>query len=211
MKTVHIEFISDFICPWCYLGKARLERVKATIADEIRLDIDLKPYILYPHIPKGGLPKSDFATKTKPGMGKSLRMEAEKEGIHFNYKYIERIPNSLEAHRLVALVKNNTLKYELAKKIFYGYFEEGQNIEDSVYLLQQAQIAGVSKETCLQFSESNLGAEAVQLAILQSKKEEFINIVPSMKLDHKFLISGLQSAEVLEKYIRRAAHLQFKE
>lgn len=208
-KTVHIEFISDFICPWCYLGKARLERVKTVIADDILLDIDLKPYLLYPHIPKGGVPKSDFATKTKPGMGKSLRMEAEKEGIHFNYKYIERIPNSLEAHRLVSLVKDNVLKYELAKKIFYGYFEEGQNIEAHDYLLQQAQIVGISKETCGQFRDSNEGEKAVHLAIAESK-EEFINIVPSMKLDHKFLISGLQSAEVLEKYIQRAARLQTK-
>ncbi len=143
MKTVHIELISDFICPWCYLGKARLERVKAAIADEIRLEIDLKPYILYPSIPKGGVPKSIFAKKTKPGMGRSLRQEAEKEGIHFNYKYIERIPSSFEAHRLVYLVEDNAKKYELTKRLFYGYFEEGQNIEAPVYLLQQAIEVGV--------------------------------------------------------------------
>jgi len=209
MQTVHIELISDFICPWCYLGKARLERVKAAIADEILLEIDLKPYILYPSIPKGGVPKSVFAKKTKPGMGKSLRLEAEKEGIHFNYKYIERIPSSFEAHRLVYLVEGNTKKYALAKRFFYGYFEEGQDIEATDYLLQQARTIGV-KETVLQnFMESDAGQAGVQAAILESK-ETFINIVPSIKLDHQFLITGLQSAEVLEKYIHRAAKLQSK-
>jgi len=79
MTTVNIEFTSDFICPWCYIGKARLERVRALLQDEIKLDIELKPYLLYPHVPKGGAPKSDFSKKVKPGMGRSLKNEAKVE------------------------------------------------------------------------------------------------------------------------------------
>ena len=83
MKTVHIEFIGDFICPWCYVGKVRLERVRERLKNEIRLDIKVKPYVLYPSIPKGGVSKSTFK-KTKPGMGRALRQEAQVENIQFN-------------------------------------------------------------------------------------------------------------------------------
>lgn len=207
MKTVHIEFISDFICPWCYIGKARLERVQAAVAADIQLDIDIKPYVLYPHIPKGGLPKSDFAKKTKPGMGRSLRQEAAVENIHIHYKHIERIPYSFEAHRLVSLVSGNAKKYELAKKIFHDYFELGQDIEDTDYLVAQGQAIGIDTTILNRFIFTDLGASAVQSSIDQTK-QEFINVVPSLRLDRKIVMPGLQSADVWENYIRRAAKLQ---
>ena len=122
MKTVHVEFIGDFICPWCYLGKVRLERVKELVKDEIQLEIEVKPYVLYPSIPKGGAPKANFR-KAKPGMGKALRQEAKVENIQFNYQLIERIPYSLEAHRLVWLIKDNDQAYQLSKQLFHDYFE----------------------------------------------------------------------------------------
>lgn len=205
MKTVHIEFIADFICPWCYIGKMRLERIKTILANEIQLNIDLKPYILYPHIPKGGLPKSDFAKKTKPGMGRSLRQEAKIEGIQINYKRIERIPCSFEAHRLVGLVEDNVVKYELAKQIFHDYFELGQDIEDLDYLVMKGQAVGMNTALLNRFFFTDIGATDIQtVETLQCNvSTEFIRVVPSIRLDKKILIPGLQSADVWEKYIRR--------
>lgn len=204
MKTVHIEFISDFICPWCYLGKARLERIQKILAPDIQLDIEVKPFLLYPHIPKGGVHKSHFAKKTKPGMGRSLRREAELEGIRINYRNIEFIPYSMEAHRLVWLVEDKTQQYDLAMRLFHGYFEEGQNLEDHNYLSEQAALSGVSNTVIEQFTTTDAGLAACQHYI-ESAKEDFVNLVPTLKLNHRFKVLGLQSPDVLEKYIRRAA------
>ncbi len=204
MKTVHIEFISDFICPWCYLGKARLERVQQLLAPDIQLDIEVKPFLLYPHIPKGGVHKSHFAKKTKPGMGRSLRKEAEIEGIKISYRNIEFIPYSMEAHRLVWLVEDKQQKYDLAMRLFYGYFEEGQNLEDHTYLSEQATLSGVPSAIIEQFKSTEAGLAACENYI-QDAKDNFVNLVPTLKLNHKFTVLGLQSADVLEKYIRRAA------
>ena len=204
--TVHIEFISDYICPWCYIGKARLERVRETLANEIDLEIELKPYLLYPAIPIGGVDKSVFSKKTKPGMGRSLKAESKIESIEINYKNIERIPNSLEAHRLTWLTKPSK-KYELAKRIFHGYFEEGQDIEHHDFLIEQAQKVGIDKNTIGKFFSTDAGKTEVAKAI-QDSKNEFITVVPSLRLDHQFLIPGLQSDDVWEKYIRRAAEIQ---
>ena len=206
MKTVHIEFIGDFICPWCYLGKVRLERIQKILAPDIQLDIEVKPYILYPKIQKGGAPKSVFARKTKPGMGKALRHEAKLENLQFNYKLIDRIPRSMEAHRLIWLIENNDLKYQLSKTIFHDYFEKGQDIENIEYLTTIAKLAGISENTISEFTKTDRGTKAIETQI-QTYKEDCITVVPYMKINRMIAIPGLQSTEVLENYLKRAARM----
>lgn len=206
IPTVHLEFISDYICPWCYIGKARLEKVKEILKDEINLEIQVSPFLLYPSIPIGGIDKAVFSKKSKPGMGRSLRDEAKIEEIEINYKNIKRIPNSLEAHRLTWFVEPR-LKYELAKRIFHAYFEEGKNIEETNILMELAKRVEVDKNILEKFATTTAGKDEVDFAI-KNAKEEFISVVPSFRLDHSFLIPGLQSVEVWEKYIRRAAVIQ---
>lgn len=206
IPTVHVEFISDYICPWCYIGKARLERVKKKLMNEINLEIVVSPFLLYPSIPKGGVNKTVFSKKSKPGMGRSLRDEAKIEGIEINYKNIERIPNSLEAHRITWLTEPK-LKYELGKRIFHAYFEHGKDIEDLNFLMEEARSVGVDEKVIEKFSSTDDGKGEVDLAI-QNAKEVFVSVVPSLRLDGNFLIPGLQSVEVWENYIRRAAKIQ---
>ena len=206
MKTIHIEFIGDFICPWCYLGKMRLERVKEILAPTIQLDIEVKPYILYPNIEKGGAHKSLFAKKAKSGMGKALRQEAKLENIEFNYKLIDRIPRSMEAHRLIWLIENNDLKYQLSKTIFHDYFEKGQDIENTDYLVEIAKQAGISEKIISDFTTIDKGTKDIE-ALIQTYKEEFITVVPYLKINRMIAIPGLQSIEVLENYLRRAARM----
>lgn len=209
MITVHIEFISDFICPWCYIGNARLIRLREKLAGTIQLEIVPKPYILYPHISKGGLLKEHFAKRTKPGMGRSLKYEAARESLEIKYKNIERIPYSLEAHQLMALIPDNTVKNKLAKRIFINYFENGQDIESHNFLIEEAKKLGVNKEILGRFEFTDEGLETCQ-AFIKQAKDDFINIVPSLRLDHQFLIPGLQEIDVWEKYIRRAAEIQLQ-
>lgn len=204
---VQIDFISDFICPWCYIGKSRLHRIKNRLANEIELEIKPIPYILYPHIPKGGLPKENFARKVKPGMGRSLKYEAKHEGISINYKKIERIPYSLEAHRLVQLVEDDVLKYELSRQIFQDYFEQGQDIEDLDYLVEKGRAFGMSKAISSRFLFTDIGLQKTEEA-LQQAKDLFISVVPSIRLDKKIVMPGLQTEEAWESYIRRAAALR---
>lgn len=206
LPTVHLEFISDYICPWCFIGKARLERLKEMLKDEIILDIQVAPFLLYPTIPKGGIEKSVFSKKSKPGMGKSLRKEAQLEGIEINYKNIERIPNSLEAHRLTWLTEPH-LKYDLAKNIFKHYFENGNDIENQNFLSEQAKLVGVADKIIEKFKTTDDGKFEVDAAI-KIAKESYISVVPSLRLDAAFMIPGLQSIEVWENYIRRAAAIQ---
>jgi predicted DsbA family dithiol-disulfide isomerase len=206
MKTLHIEFIGDFICPWCYLGKVRLERLREMLLPDIQLNIEVKPYILYPNIPKGGAPKSAFANKTKPGMGKALNYEAALENVAFHYHLIERIPQSMAAHRLIWLVDDHHLKYQLSKTIFHDYFEKGQDIEDLNYLRQIAQTANIAESILTRLTSTDDGQEAIENYV-QSCKEELITVVPYLKINKIIALPGLQSIEIWENYLRRAARL----
>lgn len=204
MKTVKLDFISDYICPWCYIAKIRLYKIMQSLQHNINIELNLKPYILYPNIPEGGIAKSSFANKSKAGMGKSLRKEAAIEGISINYKLIDVIPNSLAAHRLTQLLTDESQKYELAISIFRAYFEYGENIEDSKILAKYAKLNNLNPDLVNSYLNSDVGLDETKTSIA-STRLEYINVVPSIKFNNSFVLSGLQSSEVWKNYITRAA------
>lgn len=204
---VKIEVVSDFICPWCYLGKVRLARIKEELKEEINLNIVLRPYLLYPQIPPEGLDKSIFANKTKPGMGRSLRAEAEIEGIEINYQHIITIPSSRQAHRLIELVDDPTVQFTLAHQIFYSYFEEGKNIGSVDHLVDLGRSVSIGEDIIEQFANSDEGFQKLEQN-LERTKEAFITVVPSLHFDNKIWLSGLQPVEIWMKYIRRIAKMK---
>jgi predicted DsbA family dithiol-disulfide isomerase len=184
----------------------RLQRIRKELSDEIDMDIQIMPYILYPHIGPGGVPKSDFAKKTKPGMGRSLRDEAKLEGIEINYKLIDRIPHSLEAHRLVWLINDNELKYNISTQLFHDYFEKGQNIEDHDYLKQIAHDHGIEPASIDLFENKEEGKNDC-LAAIEEAKDSYVQLVPTIAFSQDLRIMGLQSPEVLKRYLQRATNL----
>ena len=207
LPTVKVDLVSDVICPWCYIAKTRLERVEKELKDELILVKNVLPFLLYPNIPAGGIHKSAFAGKTRPGMGRSLRIEANKEGIEINYRLIENIPNSLEAHRLLWLAGKGGKQYTLARNLFRAYFEEGQNLEDPAVLLAEAGKSGVEEAVIRRFGQAEAGRIEVLAAIEEIRNERYITVVPTFILNDQHLITGIQSDEVLSKYLLRAAAL----
>lgn len=207
MDTIRLEIYSDYICPWCFIAKMRMKRIQEKLKDRIPLSISTQAYLLYPFIPKGGMPKSAFAKKTKPGMGSALKQAAKEENIQINYKVIERIPNSLEAHRLTYLLAADPLKMQLSEAIFKAYFQEGANIEDKDLLAALALKLNAPKEIIQSFLETETGMEACMNSI-QKAKEASISLVPSINIDHKVILPGLQSEETMINFIQKAAQLK---
>jgi len=185
----------------------RIERVAQLLEGEIKLDIDIKPYILYPHIPPHGSPKKEFASKTKPGMGRSLKYEAKEEDIAINYRKIERIPYSFEAHRLAWLIDDRLVRFELSKQIFHDYFETGQDIANEEYLIQTAKSFDVSKETIGRFLDPSLATNEIHNYI-HNLRSEGITLVPSIRFTPQIVLPSLQPIDVWINYIRRAAKMQ---
>src|SRR5947209_19014769 len=107
--VLHIDVVSDVICPWCYIGKRRLEKAVAAIEGEYEVRVRWLPFQLNPTMAKDGISRRDYRTKKFGSWQRSLELDAKvvavgkEEGIHFAFDRIERTPNTLNAHRLIWL------------------------------------------------------------------------------------------------------------
>src|SRR6185503_1909618 len=104
-KPLTIEIASDVICPWCYIGKRRLEKALALVKDDIAAEIRWLPFQLNPAMPAEGLPRAEYR-KAKFGSAERGRQldarvaaEGEGEGIAFAFERMQRTPNTIQAHR----------------------------------------------------------------------------------------------------------------
>ncbi len=201
-KKVTIDIISDIICPWCYIGKSRLARAIEQVSDDFEVITRLKPFQLYPKVPKGGLPKSSFPATRKPGVGAALKEAAAEENIIFNYKNIKVIPNTLEAHRLMNFCADNNLKNRLGMALFESYFEKTEDVEDPLVLARIARDAGLAKDKIEQFLHTNIGEEEVT-AEIKALKADGVTAVPSFILDGDLLVMGVQPVSKWLRYFQR--------
>ena len=200
-KTIKIDIISDIICPWCYIGKSRLYRAMEMVGKGYHFVVDMQPFMLYPTIPKGGLPKEAFGKK--PGMGSRLKAAALEENLVFNYKEIRQIPNTLEAHRLMYLCPDRHQRSTLGMVLFKSYFEKGENIEDTEVLCKIAQEIGLDKTIIEQFLKTNDGEEAVKKKIAYYKQDAEVTAVPAFLLNDEHLIVGVHPLENWLRYFQR--------
>ena len=205
-KVSSVEFISDFVCPWCFIGITRLGRIQKKLSDDVIVKVNVLPYLLYPDIPPEGSDKKIFARKSRPGMGRALKTEAEKEGIVIDYKKIEKIPNTLESHRLSQLVEDSNQRWRLTKAIFSAYFSEGVNIGSKENLISIAKNAEVNIESISKFENSENGIQRIE-NLIELNKNRYIRVVPTLGFDQKLIMSGLQDERVWTKFIKKSAEL----
>jgi len=201
-KKVTIDIISDIICPWCYIGKSRLMRAIEQVSDDFEVTTRLRPFQLYPNVPKGGLAKEAFPATRKKGLGSALKAAAEEENITFNYKEIKIIPNTLEAHRLMSLCADNDLNNALGMALFVSYFEKAEDMEDPLVLARIARDTGLAKAKIDQFLHSNIGEEEVQ-AEIKALKADGVTAVPSFVLDDDLLVMGVQPVNKWLRFFQR--------
>lgn len=201
-KKVTIDIISDIICPWCYIGKSRLQRAIEQVSDDFEVVTRLRPFQLYPKVPKGGLAKEEFSATKKKGLGQALKEAAAEENITFNYKNIKVIPNTLEAHRLMSLCEDNDLKNKMGMALFESYFEKTEDVEDPFVLARIARDAGLEKTKIDQFLNSDIGEKEVSEEI-KELKDDGVTAVPSFVLDGELLIMGVQPVSKWLRFFQR--------
>src|SRR5436305_11403390 len=134
--VLQVDVISDVICPWCYIGKRRLE--KAVIAIEGQHEVRLRwlPFQLNPTMPKEGISRREYRTKKFGSWERSLELDArlievgKAEGIDFAFDKMERTPNTLDAHRLIWLADKEGVQGAVVEALFRAYFIEGWDIGD---------------------------------------------------------------------------------
>jgi len=203
-KSLLIEVASDVICPWCYIGKRRLDKALALLNGDIETRIEWLPFQLNPDMPAGGVARAEYR-RAKFGSierGKQLdarvAQEGAGEGIAFAFDRMQRTPNTMEAHRLIDLAQSQGRGEAVVNALFRAYFEEAQDIGDAVLLAQVAKAQGVA--------DWPQGANAQRVAQQEEwVREQGISGVPTFIFDRRSGISGAYPPETLAEAIRDAA------
>src|SRR5262245_28484276 len=162
-----VDVISDVICPWCYIGKKRLEKAIASLQGQLETRVRWLPFQLNPAMPKEGVSRREYRTKKFGSWERSLELDArvvavgEAEGIHFAFDRIERTPNTLNAHRLIWLAEGKGVQDAIVEALFRAYFTEGRDISNRQTLLDVVAGAGLDRHQAAGVLNSDDGLAAI--------------------------------------------------
>ena len=196
---ISIDLFSDPICPWCYIGKRRLEEALA-IRPDIRVEIEWHGFQLNPMMPHDGMNRSDYLSLKfgNPDNARRLYENIEgvgqQAGIAFNFERIAVTPNTINAHRLIRLAGQYGVQNDVVERLFAAYFLDGENIGDIVTLASIGDAAGIDRETAQTFLESGEDIEAVKSDDMQARQLG-IQGVPFYILDRQYAVSGAQEPD----------------
>lgn len=208
---LHINVISDVICPWCWIGKRRLQ--KAIAAFDRKVEVRWLPFQLNPMMPKEGISRRDYRTRKFGSWGRSLELDAQvaaagrTEGIDFAFDKMERTPNTLDAHRLIWLAEEQGMQDAVVEALFRAYFAEGRNISKRQMLLDVVAEAGLDRER----AEGVLGGEEGMEALIAADElgQRFrVDGVPFFIINGKITLSGAQPPEAFIETFRQASAMK---
>ena len=206
---LNIDFVSDFVCPWCFLGKVRLERalteLQATRPD-LETRVNWLPFLLNPNTPPQGEPYRTFLDTKFGGPIKAeavldnVRAAAAADGLQYAFERIQTRPNTLHAHRLMyraqSIGQTQARIQMLGKALFSAHFQEGRDIGDKDTLADIAAACGERRDTVREWLDSKADIDKVQRMVAGVRKQG-IEGVPCYILNRKLAVSGAQSAAVL--------------
>jgi predicted DsbA family dithiol-disulfide isomerase len=206
---LNVDVVSDVVCPWCYLGKRRLEAA-AKLVTEIPLNIHWRPFQLDSTIPPGGIPREEYVTKKFGSVNALDRPNAQlaaagaEVGIPYAFDKIKRSPNTLDAHRLVRWSDAAGRQDAMVERLFRLYFIEGADVGDHKVLAKAAADVGMDAAAVTADLASDRDRDAVQREI-SAVSAAGVTGVPCFILDTRAAVMGAQSAEVLASAIRQVA------
>lgn len=208
---MQIDIVSDTVCPWCFIGKRRLERAIA-MRPAMEFDVRWRPYRLDPTIPPEGVDRKAYLrakfgdSPRSAAMGDAIRTEGAGEGIAFAFDKIERSPNTLDSHRLIRWAGGAGVQDAIVEKLFDAYFVHGRNIGDRGVLIEVAADAGMDSGLVARLLDDGAETEIVEQED-RLAHEMGISGVPTFIFQNRYMLSGAREPEVLVKVIDKAAEL----
>lgn len=208
---MQIDFISDTVCPWCFIGKRRLARAIA-MRPAISFDVRYRPYRLDPSLPKNGMDRDAYMTAKFGKSGgveeaqKVIAAEGAKEGIEFDFAAIRRAPNTLDSHRLIRWAALTGAQDEVVERLFAAYFENGEDIGDIRILADIADVCGMDGAQVADMLESDQDLTLVERED-QLAREIGVTGVPAMIFANKVAVSGAREPQVLTMVIDKALEM----
>ena len=205
---MQIDIVSDTVCPWCFIGKRRLEQALAERPD-IQFEINWRPFQLDPNVPREGVDRKDYFrakfgdSERAKGMGEALREHGAALGIPFAFDKAERRPNTLDSHRLIRWAGGVGVQDAVVEALFKAYFIDGRDIGDAAVLVEIASACGMDGELVEELLASDTDLDLV-MREANVAAEMGMGGVPSFVIGNRFMLTGAQDASVLLRAIDKA-------
>ena len=207
--TVRADVVSDVVCPWCYIGKHRLEAA-IKLNPGITVDVNWRPYFLNPWIPREGIDRKTYL-ETKFGsvqryaaIAQRVAAAAAAEGLVYASDKISHQPNTLDCHRLISWANGVTDPGRVKQRLMDLYFAEGADLTDVNVLVQAAVDCGMDGDLVSKRLASDDDVERIT-GEAEAAKEAGIDGVPCFIFGGNIVVTGAQSPEYLASAIARAA------
>jgi predicted DsbA family dithiol-disulfide isomerase len=206
---VHIDVVSDVVCPWCYIGKHRLERA-LKLSPDTPAEVEYRPYFLNPWIPREGIDRKTYL-ETKFGsvtrydaIAERVAAAAAAEGLTYAPDKMKRQPNTIDCHRLILWARNGADPARVKQRLMTLYFAEGADLCDREVLVQAAQECGMDSDLVRRLlADKDDVARVTREA--DAAKDAGIDGVPTFIFDSSLLLTGAQPPEQLASAIAHAA------
>jgi predicted DsbA family dithiol-disulfide isomerase len=202
---MRIDFFFDVVCPWCFIGKRRLERA-LILRPSVKAEITWRPFLLNPDLPPEGMDHKTYLERKLGGEHRVRRAlgavvaAGQSENLTFDFSAVRSTPNSLSAHRLIFYAARHDKQSQILDAVYRAYFKDGKDIGDISVLIDIGVKAGLeAREIAHLFHE-----DADMLALKQMfgyAHRQGIGGVPSFVFDGAFAIAGAHEPEVLLRLI----------
>ena len=209
ITPVTIDVVSDVVCPWCFIGKRRLEKALA-LKPDIPVEVRFHPYFLNPWVPREGMARDEYLT-TKfgspdryQGIAGRVAAAAAAEGLTYAVDKMRRQPNTLDCHRLILWAQSIGKAAQMKQRLMELYFTEGADLSSRDVLVGAATEVGLDADKTREMLSSDTDIERVEAAA-NSAKDAGIDGVPTFILGGVAAVTGAQSPHVLANAIEQIA------
>jgi predicted DsbA family dithiol-disulfide isomerase len=207
LKPLTIDIVSDVVCPWCYIGKKRIEDA-LKLVPEVPVEVHWRPFFLNPWVPREGMSREDYLT-TKfgsvdayKGIAQRVVAAAGEEGLSYRPELVKRQPNTIDCHRLIHWADAKGKAAEMKQRLMELYFRDGGDLSDAEVLVKAAADCGLDADDVRKRLATDEDVAMIS-ALAQDASNKGISGVPTYVLAQKYAVSGAQDPELLARAIRQ--------
>jgi predicted DsbA family dithiol-disulfide isomerase len=212
LKPLRLDIVSDVVCPWCYIGKRRLESALALVPD-VPVEVHWRPFFLNSWVPREGMSREQYLI-TKFGsvdayedIVENVVAAASQVGLEYNHALVKRQPNTTDCHRLIywaARDPSGDKSAAMKQRLMELYFKEGGDLTSTDVLVQAAADCGLDADNVRARLATDEDLDVVS-SQAQEAADKGISGVPTYVFDGKYAVSGAQDPQLLARAIRQVS------
>jgi predicted DsbA family dithiol-disulfide isomerase len=209
LKPLRLDIVSDVVCPWCYIGKHRIENALALVKD-VPVEVHWRPFFLNPWVPREGISREEYLTAkfgsvdAYKGIASRIMVAASEEGLTYHPELVKRQPNTIDCHRLIHWAEAKGNAAEMKQRLMELYFRDGGDLTDIDVLVQAAADCGLDAEETRRRLSTDEDVELISAQASEASNKG-ISGVPTYVFAQKYAVSGAQPPEQLAAAIRQVS------